>query len=190
MGFGGDPWHQWGSTQNVEMIGAGGVSAPAPVRAQQLVRVEYHYPITWAFFLSAHITHSNMAVPLINAVIVDFDVNIGVGRSNVHLDPFARAQFSGVQVQQAGLAFRFSDSVQAEPLDPFTGFDPASLQPAPNVVRQLTAQSIQIGATLRSTGAQTNGDQIMAAITAYVAPITHVRPEWFIGKFGNELGGK
>jgi len=190
MSFGNDPWHQWGSTQDVVMIGAGGVQAPPPVRAQQLVRVEYKYPVTWAFFLSVQVTHSNMAVPLINAVFVDFDVNIGVGRSNVHLDPFARAQFSGVQVQQAGLAFRFADSVQAEPLDPFTGFDPTALQPAPNIVRQLTAQSIQIGATLRSTGAQTLNDQIMASITAYVAPLNHVRPEWFAGEFGNELGGR
>lgn len=187
-----EPWHQWGSSQTAIMLGLGGVSAPQGVPANQIVQVEYKYPVTWSFNIACRVSYQDPAgAPALNAVFVDLFCQWGVGRSNFRMDPFARFGFSAVQMQSAILSQRVADSVQLEPLDPFTSFDPpAPFQPAPNILRTLSAQSIQMGAVLYSTGAQTAGSTIVAEVTAYVAPMTHVRPEWFAGRLGPELGGR
>jgi len=179
-----EPWHLWGTTDVVRIVGAGGVTAPRPVNTQQLVNVLYKHPTTWCLFFHVKMSIST-GVPL-NAMFVDFNVQIGVGRTNIRMDPFARVSMTVAEMQDDSLNQRWASSFQARELDTAS----AIFTPAPNFIQNIPAQSIQVGASLHSTGAQTLGQEFTAAITALAAPLVHVRPDWFEQHFaGGELGG-
>lgn len=176
-----DPWHQWGSTQVANMQGLGGGGAPPGVTLQQLVDVKYNYPTEWKFFFAVQLSHAVQGVPLPGSAYVDIALTLGIGRSNTRIEQFSKYLFTSAEI--SAQATKFSDNTEVTPTDP-TG------TPAPNIIRAFPAQSIQITAQLFSTAPIPANDILTAVVTAYVAPATHIRPEWFKGKFGSELGGR
>lgn len=180
--FGVTPWHLWGSTQVVQMVGT--ASTPPHQDTQQLVNAQAKLPLSWKFNLLVKCTYVDAGgLPPINSYYVDFLTTWGVGRSNEQVETFGRCMFTPTDLI-GSRNYRQADKIQVVPMD---ATDPTA---APVWFDTLTASSIQIRASLYSTGAQTVGSVLTASISAYVSPITHVRPEWFNGQFGEEMGGR
>lgn len=181
------PWHMWGNSQVVR-VNAETTDTPAPVGSGQLVKVSYKRPESWHFLLAARIIDAP-TVTLENELVVTviFDIISGVGRSQSQLPTFERFTWGWIQNQTPPREkLLWTQQVQTPALrmvfDPDTdGFidDPASVR----IFNELVGQDIQINCRVSLFMRGINeGDQSTADIevSAYVAPKTHVRPDWFI----------
>lgn len=180
------PWHLWGSTQSAKIIGIGTPIDPAGVTTPQIVNIDYHYPIAWNFFLSARVSQFTNSPAQLQ---VQFDLQIGVGRSNTLIENFWRIFWRG----GFGLdnALRWTTQVQAPPSDDLPPPQPTT-PPEPTFCDQIVAQSLQLKANVSATpfGGTVN-DSIVVDVSAYFAPVSHIRPGWFRGNFnGGELDGR
>jgi|WetSurMetagenome_2_1015567.scaffolds.fasta_scaffold102173_1 hypothetical protein len=179
------PWHLWGSTQNVQ-VGPFPVVTAFEFPIQQIANIEYFRPDTWSFFLG--VTVSVIAKPTVgpsDRVIVDFAFQFGVGRSNQRWTRLGHFFFD-LSAAGAGVTIlRQATELELAPIAPVTLWGTV---PAPQFMRQVTAQSIQCQAEIFGTAEVGNVYGVEA--TAYFAPFHHQRPEWWLGKFTEEVGGR
>lgn len=168
-----DPWLLWGGSQQVA-VDANNVTVP------QIVNIDYQHPTTWRFFLFVQGLFTEGAPPAAG-VAVDFNLQLGVGRSNSRIERFcefalAPADFTGSSPGYFCTAVNTTDpgAVSAPTRD--------------RRVEVLPAQSIQLNATC--VPGPSPGTRWHISLSAYFAPETHIRPDWFAGHFGTELGGK
>jgi hypothetical protein len=188
------PWHMWGDsvllTSEVDVNGGNTASG-------QLIRINYGRPETWSFFFAAELVDGFTGNPNMDVAVL-IDVITGVGRTSFD------TQAAGNVLAAPGFArfmFRFAGPFAPTPetVKKYTsvGSGPAlddTLAPAvfPSIDR-LVAEDIQVRARVRSSGGP--GDFAKVNITAFFAPRSHVRPEWWSdkddhGRFrGNEQGG-
>jgi hypothetical protein len=103
---------------------------------------------------------------------VTFDLNIGVGRSQVWLTDFEQYGFPS-PLKNGQLIW--STSVLGPPR--FANEDPAL-----NRVEFLTAQTIQVAARAKFIDFNQT-DHIQIEVSAMFTPNTHIRPEWHDGEF-------
>jgi len=189
------PWHLWGSSQVLEAtISPAGSSSAIP--AQQILKVGYKRPIMWGFFFGARVI-DGPAASLTYTITVRVQMIIGVGRSAFLTEGLDQSDFvtfnwllnSGFGIQS--LNSKWTTSTVSPPLDdtlPATTVRPLDFFPAQDI--QCSA-SIQIGAPAAPPGSQT----YKVELTGYVAPLAHVRPDWFRDvpepmQFpGDEIGG-
>jgi hypothetical protein len=183
------PWHMWGSTQSGTLVGI--PVAASTFTSGQLVRVNYSRPDTWSFLLWVKFFNAFADSPV--AINIQFNLLVGIGRSVVNVTPFKVFQFTPGQLTAAlinsGSAVNFATQIQAPTVNVAAG-------DGPNNVATFPGQDIQISASVGSTGSINNGNQINVEVGAFVAPRTHVRPDWFCdepgdgSRFrGNEQGG-
>lgn len=169
--FGPPPWHMWGTLQDSQLNGVAAVSSD--VQLPQLVRVNYGRPETWTFLLWVQLNSATADVPV--AVNFDFNFLIGLGRAPATIVPFKRVVFPIADTTAANInavhPFRFATRVQVPLLDPTDA--------VPNLVEWFPAQDIQIGARATSTGSIGAGNILRFQMGAWVAPRSHMRPDWF-----------
>ncbi len=172
------PWKMWGQKRIVTGLG-GQFNEP-----QQLARVSYKRPDSWRFFLAAQIVNG----PVLGApasLTVYFDLAFGVGLT----------QFSTPERDNTSNFHYFRWTIAA-------GIDPVIL-PAKwttqargplwddsltesSLTDVVVAQDIQAYASVAPSAA----GEYQVACTAFFAPNTHVRPDWFSEQFsGAEKGG-
>lgn len=181
------PWHMWGNSQTLR-VNAETTDTPAPVSSGQLVKVSYKRPETWHFLLSARIINAP-EVTLENelAITVFFDVISGVGRSQSQLLTFETFSWGWVQNQPPPYSkVLWTQQVQTPALRMVFDSDSGEYVDDPNSVRvfnELVGQDVQVNCRVAFFMRGINeGDQSFAdvEVSAYFAPKTHVRPDWFV----------
>lgn len=183
------PWHLWGTTQRISLTT--NVAGDATGGSIQIARINYKRPETWSFFFGVTLIGD---APLNTQVGVSLDLIIGVGRSVFRFPDGVRG--FGVGQQSSFCRFvwqpvatgiwennpRWTTQTLGSPFD-----DAAPTVQVP--LQWFPAQDIQASSSM-VVAAAAGPVTVDAEITAYFAPRTHVRPDWFIEHFlGNELGG-
>lgn len=181
------PWHMWGGTQRVDITPAAGVTTNASL---QLAKVSYKRPETWSFFFGVSLLGQGDSSDTL-AIRVYIDIILGVGRSSFQaanqdlasFPQFARFGWNLVAPYNLGAIPKkwttVGSRVQLDDLDATDTTRP----------EWLVAQDIQATARLGVT-AETTEPTITAEVSAFFAPRSHVRPDWFREEFrGHETGG-
>jgi len=167
------PWHMWGSTVEKDILTTGPTGIV--VTSQQIARIDYGRPETWAFLLAAQVNAYSLAS--LFSVLFNFKLVVGIGRSTYQIN------VPQVEIINVGAGNGwFCTSFVA----------PKRLQSAPELtdtyVDKFPAQSIQCSCTLQLNAVNASTAQV--SVTGQFAPINHMRPEWFLNKFpGNEQQG-
>jgi hypothetical protein len=180
-----DPWRMWGNTQTFEVPQT--MTGVASVVSGQLVKVAYGRPETWSFFFSARLVET-LNVADSGVAVVNFDVTQGVGRSHLTIQNFEsfRFEWPGTPTAFPAGKTKYSTSVVAPDRDD------SSTTSIPVDIDQLVAQDIQIQVGIYTGGLDYLNNVLKIEVSAFIAPKTHIRPEWFerIGKFrGGEDNG-
>jgi hypothetical protein len=144
--------------------------------SQQISRINYGRPETWSFFFGATITGTpeHATAPNTLQVGVDFDLIIGVGRSQMTLNGFGGFTFMGNKASLANASKWQTQTTSPELNDP----GPSRVTP----IDTFPAQDIQLNARIfafQGGGGPAVGDFFTIQLEAYFAPRTHIRPEWF-----------
>lgn len=173
-----DPWHMWGNTQIYEVPQT--MTGVASVVGGQLVKVAYGRPETWSFFFAARLVET-LNVADSGVAVVNFDVTQGVGRSHVTIEKFEsfRFEWPGTPTAFPAGKTKYSTSVVAPDRDD------SSITSIPVDINELVAQDIQIKVGIFTGGLDYLNNVLKIEVSAFIAPKTHIRPEWFerIGKF-------
>lgn len=187
----------WGTTTSVVIPPGDGNTRSS----QQISRVSYKRPETWSFFLGAKIVGGDLSAGGGGILRVRFNLFFGVGRSVFNSEQsagqgpsrvgfaFFRWDFAGsphlANPQDVNFASKYTTRVRTPPM----------LDEDVNTTQEIEwipAQNIQVSASveyIRSDPAQT----ITVEVTSFLAPRTHVRPDWNLrggaGQFSGETGG-
>jgi hypothetical protein len=174
------PWHMWGTTETI-LVPTNGPAFPPLTVSGQLAKVSYGRPDTWSFLMAADII-GGPAVTGGGTIAVDFDVTAGVGRSSTTLVSFMRfAWVIPPAVPVTGRGMKWS-SVGRTPIP-----EEDAAVPASRLVELFPAEDIQV--QVRVNVGMTIGSDVRVAVSAYFAPRTHARPDWFRDKFAvGEVG--
>lgn len=183
------PWHLWGGQETLAVSSLGGINPPA-VSSVQLTRVSYKRPDTfqWLFFARL-ISGPAAGLAEQGAIVVNFDVTVGLGRTSVTIPGFEN--FSWVWGPSAGIPLSVV-------LYSTTGIGPnrnfGAVTPVANLIDELVAQDIQVNARVQNNSNFVSNVQLEVA--SFFAPTTHVRPDWYSEMLpeeaafaGAELGG-
>lgn len=178
------PWHMWGSTVTKSVTTP--ASGNQTVGSVQLARINYGRPETWSFFFAVQLLGP---APMNTQVGVTLDLILGLGRTNFKTPDAMNGIISGNQ-QATFCQFiwqptatgiwdnnpRWTTQTLGSPFDnapqlvgnqvPLAWFPAEDIQASSSIV-------------IAATGPVT----VNAAVTAWFAPRTHIRPEWFKGKF-------
>lgn len=183
------PWHMWGTTKLLEPnadFGGGNTAST------QMVRINYKRPETWSFFFGGQLLAAS--TPAANQdVILLFDLIIGAGRTlynteaqgNILTVPgFARMVWRVVPpyVPSADITNRkYTTVASGPPLDD-------TVVSAGPTIEWVPGQDIQVNCRARVSGPA--GSTATVEATAWFAPRSHIRPEWFSEEYrGGEIGG-
>lgn len=170
------PWYLWGGTKTVELIKPA-VGTPAVV-TQQLAKFSYGRPESWNFLFVVQVLESPTPGG-VGIVQIRYNLTTGIGRTQSTIDDFELYIFDTLPFVGNTL---YSSSVKG-PLR-------TSTDTAPNMITDFVGQDMQLNARAVLTGPAAPGSRVKLNISAYFAPITHIRPEWFDGNFrGGEDGG-
>lgn len=167
--YGVAPWHMWGNQLPVTVVAT---AAPFDLNTSQLVNINYGRPETWSWiFWATIISDTGAGNP--GVLQVRFNLTIGVGRTRVQMDNFVTMLFG-------------------PPLPtPTQSWTTTTTDPQTRLLSDIPAQDIILNATTIITGGAAPGTSIDLLVGAMFAPKSHVRPEWFEGRFrGGENDGK
>lgn len=162
----------------------------------QVANVNYGRPETWSFFFGVELVGTSGAPAADDDFTIKFDLIVGLGRDNFDTliddslprDAFARFLMrvpAGVTAPNPALQFKrwTTESVSPQTDD---AVGAASRRP----LTWFPAQDIRCRASLYQA---TGGPNIGATfrLSAFFAPRSHVRPDWFVESFaGKETGGR
>jgi len=174
------PWHMWGTSELVKTTFAtGGTNAQS---TQQIARINYGRPESWAFFIAAEIVEGSQPADTITLTL-DLDIIIGVGRSSFDTKALSGRQAFVRFVWQLTfgqtinvLDKKWVTEVQTPPTD---DTDPTSTKS----ISIFPAQDIQVQSRFKveSVGPQP-ALSYSCNVSAFFSPLSHVRPEWFADK--------
>lgn len=195
------PWHLWGNTQRIVVI-MQTFAEPLPQQIQ-LIKVAYKRPETWNWLFSARLLSGEPSVAFLQQVTVEFDLTVGIGRSAIQIagpgqfvgngfNAFERYQF--VWGPAAGAFPRNAHIYTTEVLapnrrfsrdPPFEDQDGNAVPPAQSAttIRSIVAQDIQLNARVSAVtlpGDASIGLPVEVEVSASFAPMTHVRPDWYL----------
>ncbi len=199
------PWHLWGNSQILTLpIDDNSL----PVRTQtpgQLVKISYRRPETWHWVLAARLISGPDAVGFRTNVSVDFQLVIGIGRSNINIvrkfqtstgpgdpgsRPFEHYNFQwGPTGKFPGSILLYTTQVLA-PNRNYTTDIPENQSgnavppdESASVISEIVAQDLQLQVACNARtdhDSPTVGGQVVIEVSAMFAPKTHVRPDWFL----------
>ena len=175
------PWHMWGTSYviQVDKPGASGVASVT----HQLAKVSYKRPETWRFFFAARLVDGNVNTSGGDEIIiVDFDLIIGVGRSNY--DTTSGEQLSGF----CSFLYRIPNGFSPASVNTQTKKKWTTTVPSPILVDGIAtttyplttfvAQDVQCSARIQVPGG-TDPRTATVEVSSYFAPNVHVRPDWY-----------
>lgn len=183
------PWHMWGNQIELDVPGASPATVPEVV-SSQLLKVQYRRPETWSFWFAAQPAELEVGAP---SMILLIDLIIGVGRTHMNtMDQRPSTVFTAADVQ-AFVKMRWvgGAAITHPPVRWTTRGYALSMDDTDATLAQpvdwFPAQDIQVYA--RAFNTQT-GQPKRVTVWGFVAPRTHVRPDWFVEAFrGGETGG-
>jgi hypothetical protein len=169
------PWHLWGGQQVVNHTH---VAAAPPQQTFQLSRISYKRPESWRWMFVAAVDSSDSAG---GTLTVNWELTIGIGRASVTLANFDAFTFL------FPLAVTPNQIFAANVIGPTrtTGLVPPNQS---SVFDEIVAENIQLRARV-AFGGLTVGSVTNLTLSSFFAPSHHERPDWFAGKFGEELNG-
>jgi hypothetical protein len=181
------PWHLWGNTQQV-IVTAGTPTVPATVQSGQLAKVSYKRPETWHWFFAARIISADDSGGAeIQQVTINWNLTLGLGRAAQPIRVFDHFAFLWGPVAVAPGLTIYSNTTKG-PLK-------FQLDTGPNVIDNFVAQDIQCQADIVYQSSTTVRTAIVE-VSAFFAPQTHVRPDWYqdervpeVQFGGSETGG-
>ena len=162
----------WGNELPVDLIATG---APFDIISPQLVNINYGRPETWSWIMWVRII-SDSGIGNPGVVQVRFNLTIGVGRTKLTMNDFVTFIFT--------------------PILPTLGdhYTTTTLDDTPDADRVLSdfpAQDIILNANCIITGGAAPGTTVSLQVGAMFAPKSHIRPEWYEGRFpGGEDEGR
>lgn len=174
------PWHLWGNS--VLLSASSGVGTSGRT-SQQLFRVNYKRPETWSFFFGAQIVSGapeTTVGPGNVAVEVGIKVITGIGRTTFEAGQLPSPAASGLVTFQwlitpgqivARAPKKWTTAGNGAP--DLRDDVPGSSIP----VEWISGQDLQASVELIVTG--TFGQNVGVQVTGFVAPRSHVRPDWF-----------
>jgi hypothetical protein len=167
------PWFLWGGTKTLTMTNPFPVSADGVIGpTEQIAQVQGDFPTVWRFLFVAKLQPLPVPQPGI-VVTVQFNLRVGISRDHVEIPRFAKLELDPI------------DNVKALTIAP----QPLlfSIDTVAPLIDQFPAESIYLFATLDSGPLQ--GNQVVSVdVSALFAPVSHVRPEWYAGKFPGLAG--
>jgi hypothetical protein len=162
----------WGNELPVDLVATG---APFDIISPQIVNINYGRPETWSWIMWARIVADN-AIGAAGVVQVRFNLTIGVGRTKLTMDDFVTFIFSPVLPT---LGLHYTTTTLDDTPD------------ADRVLADFPAQDIILNANCIITGGAAPGSAVSLYVGAMFAPKSHIRPEWYEGRFpGGEDNGK
>jgi hypothetical protein len=178
------PWHMWGNSQTLTTLQTGGGGVASAPDTQQLVRVSYKRPDTWNWcFQSRLLAMPTPGLPGTDALLeVHFDLTIGIGRSSASFPDFEihRWYFQNPSVPPLvlGAPGNILRSTTARGLRTYEQNSAGVITQAETLIDEIVAQDIQLQARLILTTSG-NGFTGSAEVSAFFAPVHHIRPDWF-----------
>lgn len=175
------PWHMWGQSKPLVVTSGGVVTTPST--SGQIARVNYKRPDSWKFLLAAELLTGigPGGSPISPGNLkVSFAVTLGVGLSQITLDPFGTPLVFQWVGFSAGL--KWFTTARGPVLDD------QAVTPEQELTNTVVAESIQVSTTA-ILQTPTNGDQVTVNVHAYFAPVTHIRPDWYANQFSTERAG-
>ena len=170
------PWHLWGNQRTLDFAGQATVAPPIPT-SQQMLKVAYKRPESWHFLFSCKVLASTVAAGG-GGVNVSWDLKIGIGLNTIEIPGFVTQGFPLVGAP--------SDLIQIWSMTakqpPQFGGDTSDSR-----VSTFVAQDIQLAATI--TFFTASASTVKLQLEAQVAPVVHMRPDWFAHEFAGEMGG-
>lgn len=183
------PWHLWGNTQLITtrvQLGGPGI-LPQP-NMNTLCRVAYGRPETWHWVFQARLVSGPNNTPgsTLN-VLVNFNVALGVGRSNLQIAGNVGTQSRPLE----SFTFIMGPASPGFPANAqlfSTGGKYARLMSSEAIatefeVQQIVADTIVCEVNVTSSADAGNvlalGQPVQVEVSAQFAPIAHVRPDWY-----------
>lgn len=182
------PWLLWGGEKSFE-FGVDASGADFGGASSQIVRVSYGRPETWRFLCFARIDAlSTIPAPQPSpAIVVDFGIIVGVGRTIVNLPLAVQLSFGNASQTLAVGQVAYSDTIpslgQVQNSQDQTTFTTVG-----TTSQTIVAQDIQatVGVRFFLPGVFT----VNLSCAVLFAPNNHVRPDWFAGIKPHFLGGE
>lgn len=174
------PWHMWGNSQLVTLVG--GAFGSGTANTVQLIKTAYKRPETWHWLLVGKIlTGPEVVNPQIAGIQIDFDLIVGIGRSVVQMPSVE--SFSWAWDDTSGPATARANPIWSSSFvarNRVLRFGPSfpAVTAVPNIIEEIVAQDIQLNVRGIDIG-NFVGNNITVEVSAYFSPKTHVRPDWF-----------
>jgi hypothetical protein len=174
------PWHLWGNSLAVEVPFSVAILSTI---TSQVIKVSYARPESFNFLLSAQLVKiPEPANP--GQIRVRWDLTIGLGRSRVTLETFEQYLFTWTGPTNPTGEAKWTTQVAAPLRED-------GVSTTASVIDHIVAEDIQLNARVDWGGAGPFSETAIVQLNAYFAPISHIRPEWYEGKFrGGEDEGK
>lgn len=196
------PWHMWGGTIFLEV---GRVSNIGQQSDAQIARISFRRPETWTFFFGWRVLESPINPPGNDPyeLYVKFDLVIGVGRSSFRTYEFLQGETNLNNADGDDSGHFVKDTLIAPVGErlPGTSFwttvaqtrvSGASSGPPPLLsasIDKFPAEDIQCIGSLGSNSIPV-GTSVKVELSAYFAPVNHIRPDWYAGMGGQFMGGE
>ena len=166
------PWHMWGNSLLVPVPFS---LAILEVASAQILNVNYARPESFNFLFVAQL--ASIPEPVNPGQIqVDWDLIVGLGRTRSSLPSFERYIFTFPGPTNPTGQMKWSnETVTPERVD--------GTATSVSIVREIVAQDIVLNARLSFTGLGPFPVPAQVQLSAYFAPVTHIRPEWWEGIF-------
>lgn len=196
------PWHMWGGQVNWNLQAQNAATALSSTSlANQIARVNYKRPETWAFWFSARILDHTVQTEG-KSVAVLFDVVPGIGRASFDTNTIAptgatKPAFCTMRwIINPGSRVgpnqrKYTTQVRGPVLDenlPVTHPDANGM-----LIDRIVAEDLQVLATLVVDSFDAGPgiiNRLIVEAQAFFAPLSHIRPDWFNEQFlGGETGG-
>lgn len=168
------PWHMWGNTLSVSVPYS---VAILNVASQQVVRLNYARPESFHFLFVAQLASFPEPVDT-RQLRVFWDLTIGLGRSRSTLTNFETFIFNAPGPGNPTGQMKWSTEV-VSPLRV------DGVVTSGGITTSIVAEDITLGARLDFGGgaAPFPTDPAIVQLSAYFTPISHIRPEWYEGRF-------
>jgi len=163
------PWILWGQTTSMPVLG--GAPGVIPRSTQQLTQIRYGRPESWRFFLQAKVVQVNGSAG--NALFfLNWNLTFGLGRGTTSLKQFCQMSWTPVEFVTGSTAIRAVTSVELPQENAGRLSD--------NVIDTLTFETLQVDVDGSFDAANTVAAGSMIELTSFWAPVTHIRPEWYL----------
>ena len=180
------PWHMWGNSQIIDVAVPDSSDTSFPVQTPgQIFRVSYKRPETWHWLFGARIVNApNTGVGQTASITIQWDLISGIGRSQQQMLGFDR--FRWVWAGAAGVPpfahVMWATSTRTPALDyVFSGGVWLPDATTIRTINQISGQDLQLNVRVNWFMSGTPFAPLQIEVGGFIAPKTHVRPDWFLG---------